>query len=66
MKPLLIFLAVALATKCSTATANDTKSRPNVIVLLTDDQRWDAIGCAGNDIIQTPNLDPLASEGAIS
>ena len=28
--------------------------RPNVVFVLTDDQRWDALGYAGNDIIQTP------------
>ena len=30
---------------------------------MTDDQRWDALGYAGNDIIQTPEMDNLASEG---
>jgi arylsulfatase A-like enzyme len=37
--------------------------RPNILFLLTDDQRWDAMGCAGNPIIETPNLDRLAREG---
>ncbi len=30
---------------------------------LTDDQRWDALGYAGNKIIQTPEMDKLAREG---
>jgi arylsulfatase A-like enzyme len=38
-------------------------TRPNLIVLLADDQRWDAIGAAGNPVIQTPNLDALAHAG---
>lgn len=38
-------------------------SRPNVLVILTDDQRWDAMSCAGNRMIQTPNIDRLAREG---
>ncbi|MEM8970059.1 MAG: sulfatase-like hydrolase/transferase, partial [Bacteroidota bacterium] len=37
-------------------------NRPNIIVILTDDQRWDALGYAGNDIIHTPNLDALAEK----
>jgi len=37
----------------------------NILVLVTDDQRWDAIGCAGNSVIRTPNLDGLASEGVL-
>lgn len=41
-----------------------TKSdKPNIIFILTDDQRWDALGHAGNPIIQTPNMDDLAKDG---
>jgi arylsulfatase A-like enzyme len=39
------------------------KSRPNIVFILTDDQRWDALGYAGNTIIQTPEMDKLAREG---
>jgi arylsulfatase A-like enzyme len=37
--------------------------RPNFLFILTDDHRWDALGCAGNGIISTPNLDRLAADG---
>lgn len=37
--------------------------RPNILILYTDQQRWDAIGAAGNPEIQTPNLDRLAGSG---
>ncbi len=44
--------------------ACDSKQkRPNIIFLLTDDQRWNALGCAGNQIIKTPNMDFLAKNG---
>jgi len=36
---------------------------PNIIFLLADDQRFDALGAAGNSIIRTPHLDRLAEEG---
>ena len=36
---------------------------PNVLVILTDQQRADMLGCAGNDQLRTPNLDRLAAEG---
>jgi len=39
------------------------KRQPNIIFLLTDDHRADAMGCAGNTIIQTPNMDALAANG---
>ncbi|MDA0196684.1 MAG: sulfatase [Bacteroidetes bacterium] len=37
--------------------------RPNIIFILTDDQRWDAIGYAGNDLVTTPEMDRLAKSG---
>jgi arylsulfatase A-like enzyme len=37
--------------------------RPNILFLLTDDQRWDTLGAAGNRWIKTPNLDRLAEQG---
>ena len=36
---------------------------PNIIFICTDDQRWDALGCSGNTIIHTPNMDFLAENG---
>ena len=38
-------------------------ARPNIIFLLTDDHRADALGVAGNSIVKTPNLDKLANDG---
>jgi N-acetylglucosamine-6-sulfatase len=38
--------------------------RPNLLFLLTDDQRWDQMGCAGHPFLRTPNMDRLAREGA--
>lgn len=39
------------------------KLKPNIIFILTDDQRWDALGIAGNQIIKTPHMDDLAKNG---
>mgnify|MGYP001251301472 CR=1 FL=1 len=39
------------------------KKKMNVLFILPDDQGPWAMGCAGNDEIQTPNLDRLAREG---
>ena len=38
--------------------------RPNVIVILTDDQGWGDLSIHGNVAIDTPNIDRLAREGA--
>ncbi len=62
--------ALLLATGCASSPAQPaddtvrvTAERPNLIVLLTDDQRHDALGAAGNAIIQTPHMDTLARAG---
>lgn len=39
--------------------------RPNVLFILTDDQSADTIHALGNDVIQTPTLDRLVSEGLV-
>ncbi len=38
---------------------------PNILFLLTDDQRYDMFGAGGNPIIRTPNMDRLANEGVM-
>lgn len=36
---------------------------PNIIFLMTDDQRWDCFGCYGRPEYQTQNIDQLSAEG---
>lgn len=48
-----------------TAGPDSPLRRPNVLILFTDQQRWDALGAAGNPHIQTPNLDALARRGVL-
>jgi arylsulfatase A-like enzyme len=45
------------------ALAAQTTRRPNVVFILTDDQRQDTIGALGNKGAQTPNLDRLVRSG---
>ncbi|MBI9016038.1 MAG: arylsulfatase [Phycisphaerae bacterium] len=39
--------------------------RPNLLLIMTDQHRFDCLGCMGNDKIQTPNLDAIAADGVI-
>lgn len=61
----LSLLAVLASTPTSTpALASSAPSRPNVIVVITDDQGYGDLGIHGNARIRTPNIDRLANEGA--
>jgi len=41
------------------------KKRPNIMILMTDQQRFDSLSCYGCKAVKTPNLDRLAREGAL-
>ncbi|MEY3897050.1 MAG: hypothetical protein RLZZ214_2571, partial [Verrucomicrobiota bacterium] len=45
------------------AESSESKSPPNVIVILSDDVGWGDLGCYGSTQIKTPNLDALAGKG---
>lgn len=59
MKTLLSLLLFA----CWQSHALAGEVRPNIVFLLTDDQRADDLGCYGNKTIKTPNIDSLARCG---
>jgi arylsulfatase len=40
-------------------------NRKNVVVFITDGHRAEALGCYGNELLQTPNLDAFAGEGVL-
>lgn len=50
------------ASAASTAPADRT--RPNIVVLMTDDQGYGELGCHGNPILRTPHLDRLHADSA--
>ena len=41
------------------------KDKPNILMIFTDQQRWDTLAAYGNTTIHTPNLDRLAQQGAV-
>ncbi|MCS7237436.1 MAG: sulfatase [Thermoguttaceae bacterium] len=68
-RPLLLLPFVALQLAAGILLANEEPSapancrRPNVVFIITDDQRWDFLSCAGHPFLKTPNIDRLAREG---
>ncbi|MCA9186190.1 MAG: sulfatase [Planctomycetales bacterium] len=53
---------LARVNKIRERTAAD-RVQPNVVVVLCDDIRWNAMSCAGHPHLVTPNIDQLAHEG---
>ena len=57
-------LLLGLVTGCSSPESEEAR-RPNVLVLLADDQGWGDLGVNGNTAVRTPRLDSLARQGAV-
>ena len=60
----LCLLAPCLLVPLHTARGAQTNRPINLLFIMTDQQRWDAMSCAGNTVLKTPNLDKLARQGA--
>ena len=64
MKPhLTTFLACCILAAAS-AVAAAANAKPNVIIILTDDQGFGELGATGNPLVRTPHMDRFAAQGA--
>lgn len=57
--------ATAVMSQASHAQKSEATTRPNILFMLADDHRGEALGCMGNRVIHTPQLDRLASESVL-
>src|SRR5688572_2176504 len=58
------FLALMFLTLSCTSPKESADNRPNIVVVLVDDMRWDEFSAAGHAYIKTPHIDRIAKEGA--
>ena len=54
-----------LSVGMSWAASQPHATRPNVVIVITDDQGYGDLGCNGNTVIQTPHMDRLCAEGVM-
>ncbi|MBC2844661.1 sulfatase-like hydrolase/transferase [Winogradskyella flava] len=60
---LILITGILYALSPLNAQQKNGNEKPNIIFILTDDQRFDAIGYAGNKFVETPEMDNLAKSG---
>ena len=58
------FILILITCNAASAQKSGKQRRPNIVVVLVDDMRWDEYGEAGHNYIKTPNIDRIAKEGA--
>src|SRR5690554_997259 len=63
MNRVLLYIIIGSSLFFSCQDGNSPKDPPNILFILTDDQRWDALGYAGNELAHTPEMDRLAEQG---
>ncbi|MGH7342207.1 MAG: sulfatase family protein, partial [Candidatus Rokuibacteriota bacterium] len=62
--PLALGAAALLFASCAhSQDPSPAARRPNVLFVMTDQQRWDSVGANGNRLVKTPNFDRLAAGG---
>ena len=57
------FCGLFACASCLGANATKVEKKPNIVFILVDDFRYDAMGYCGNKIVSTPSIDNLASQG---
>src|ERR1700757_3087897 len=65
MKSTLLMLALALAPAALHGAEAAKPARPNIVVILADDQGWGDLSSNGNSNLRTPHIDSLARDGAL-
>src|SRR5262245_37691108 len=60
----LAVLVTALEARAQSPQLGDVVPRPNFVVVVVDDLRWDDLGVAGHPFVRTPAIDRMAQEGA--
>lgn len=63
--PILLSGLTVLSANARNFVEKASAESPNLIYIISDQLRFDALSCMGNKLISTPNMDRLAAEGVI-
>lgn len=61
--PIILIIQVVIGS-CNGSEKAARESRPNIVIILSDDQGWGDLSISGNPNLRTPNIDRLAQNGA--
>ena len=59
---LILLVATLLFSGCG-GEAQHEATKPNILILMSDNHSWNHLGCYGDPVINTPNIDQLAEKG---
>ena len=66
MQRVLILILLAGLSALKINTSEMQPARPNIVFILVDDLRWDALGAMGHPFVKTPNIDRIAKKARSS
>ena len=58
----LLTITLLVTEGCGTD-VNEARSRPSILILMSDNHSWNHLGCYGDPVLQTPNIDKLSETG---
>jgi len=65
LAPSIYLIAALLLTVGATSCTQAKRTKPNVVVIFTDDLGWTDLSCYGSSFYETPHIDDLAKQGAV-
>ncbi len=62
---LLVITVAFVFSGCSDDEKTTVPEKPNILLIFMDDLGWSSVSCLGNPVVETPNIDALAENGAL-